>query len=197
MNFVIFDTEYTTWQGAQNRRWQGVGEFKEIISIGALKIQYPEFVVLEEFNVFIKPSVNPVLSEYCKCLTKISQAQVDNGLDFFEGYKRFLKFSEGCLITSYGNDFCILAENLILNHADPLCLYGKDSPSFLNLKHWISQTKKDILSYSSGELWKNISVPPKFNHGVEHNALNDCYSILEILHFLYQQKYQLPFVEDK
>ena len=55
MQFVIFDLEYTTWQGAQDRHWMGDGEYKEIIEIGALKINFPDFTVVDKFNIYIRP----------------------------------------------------------------------------------------------------------------------------------------------
>lgn len=34
-HFVIFDTEYTTWEGAADRDWTGPGEHREVVQIGA------------------------------------------------------------------------------------------------------------------------------------------------------------------
>ena len=36
---VIYDTEYTTWEGAQKRNWSGPGEYREVVNIGAIKIE--------------------------------------------------------------------------------------------------------------------------------------------------------------
>jgi hypothetical protein len=35
---VIYDLEYTTWQGAHERKWSGENEHREIIRIGAISI---------------------------------------------------------------------------------------------------------------------------------------------------------------
>lgn len=193
MQFVIFDLEYTTWQGAQDRHWMGDGEYKEIIEIGALKINFPDFTVVDKFNIYIRPVKNPILSAYCKELTGITQDQIDQGVPFAIGYEKFLKFCTDCLITSYGNDVCILAENLILTNTDPLILYGTNSPSFLNLNFWISQINKNIGKSNSGSLWKYVTTTNHFSHNKEHNAIDDCYSILEVLFYMYKQNIYLPF----
>ena len=33
---VVFDTEFTAWQGSMERGWSGPGEHKEIVQIGAV-----------------------------------------------------------------------------------------------------------------------------------------------------------------
>ena len=197
MNFVIFDLEYTTWDGAQERHWTGENEYKEIIEIGALKVSYPDFEIIDEFNVHIRPLKNPQLSDYCKNLTGITQDIIDQSKSFPEVYKQFLEFCNNCLIMSYGNDMCILAENVLLNKTDPLNLYGKESPSFVNLKFWISQLGKGILNHNSGSLWKNIEHNRKFKHLHEHDALNDCYSILELLIYMHSKNHELPLWRNK
>ena len=119
MDFVIYDTEYTTWEGAMARKWLGDNEYKEVIQIGALKVSFPEFEVKDCLKVYIKPQKNPLLSDYCKKLTGISQEQIDNGVPFKQGLAEFLSFADGCLAGSYGNDGCILSENALLNREDP------------------------------------------------------------------------------
>jgi len=75
MNFIIFDLEATCWMG---RPPHGINE---IIEIGAVKINdYGEVDSL--FNKFVKPSTNPILSDFCKKLTSISQENIDKASIF-------------------------------------------------------------------------------------------------------------------
>ncbi|MBK7008166.1 MAG: exonuclease domain-containing protein [Saprospiraceae bacterium] len=75
MNFIIYDLEATCWRG---RPPHGVNE---VIEIGAYKVnQLGE--VLDVFNKFIKPTVNPILSDFCRQLTSISQSDVDKSKTF-------------------------------------------------------------------------------------------------------------------
>ncbi|MBK9736996.1 MAG: exonuclease domain-containing protein [Saprospiraceae bacterium] len=75
MNYIIFDLEASCWLG---RPPKGLNE---IIEIGAVKINdYNE--VISIFNHFVKPTINPILSEFCKKLTSISQDNVDKSKTF-------------------------------------------------------------------------------------------------------------------
>ena len=60
---VIFDTEYTTWEGAMERNWSGPGEYKEIVEIGAVLVETDNFSEVDTFSAYVKPVKNPKLSE--------------------------------------------------------------------------------------------------------------------------------------
>ena len=36
--FIIFDTEYTSWEGSLKRNWSNKNEYKELVAIGALHV---------------------------------------------------------------------------------------------------------------------------------------------------------------
>lgn len=48
----------------------------EIIEFG-LTLLNPEYKVVGTFNAFVRPTITPILSEFCKELTSITQTQVD------------------------------------------------------------------------------------------------------------------------
>ncbi|KXK38670.1 MAG: exonuclease domain-containing protein [Saprospiraceae bacterium] len=75
MNYIIFDLEATCWLG---RPPHGINE---TIEIGAVKVNdYAE--VESTFIRFIKPTVNPILSDFCRKLTSITQHDVDRASTF-------------------------------------------------------------------------------------------------------------------
>ena len=76
MRYIIVDLEATCWQkgGARDRM--------EIIEIGAVLLATARGPVTDEFARFVRPVVEPVLSDFCKGLTSINQADVD-GADTF------------------------------------------------------------------------------------------------------------------
>ena len=70
MRFIIYDLEETCWLGRQP------GGLNEIIEIGAVMVD-PTGEILDSFSKFVKPTINPRLSGFCKKLTSISQENVD------------------------------------------------------------------------------------------------------------------------
>src|SRR5437868_13268780 len=84
---IIFDLEFTAWEGSLQRHWMAPGEFKELVQIGAVKIDARSFEPLADFEVLAKPRINPVLSPYLEKLTGISNADIAaRGVDFAEAY---------------------------------------------------------------------------------------------------------------
>ena len=49
----------------------------EIIEFGCTLLN-PEYKVVGTFNSFVRPTINPILTEFCKELTTITQEQVDS-----------------------------------------------------------------------------------------------------------------------
>ena len=82
MIFIIFDLEATCWRG------HPPGGANEIIEIGAYKIDR-NGMILDEFNIFIKPTVNPKLSKFCQKLTSIKQNDVDRASHFPTAIEEF------------------------------------------------------------------------------------------------------------
>lgn len=108
MNYIIYDLEATCWRGRPPKG------YNEIIEIGAVKVnRYAQ--VVSEFNKFIKPSVNPILSSFCTYLTSITQDQVDGARHFDRVSQEFQDW-----ITEDGDDYA-------------LCSWGKfDKQFFIN-----------------------------------------------------------------
>lgn len=87
MNYIIVDLEATCWNDDQLReKYQS-----EIIEIGAVKVN-DKLEIVDTFQVFIKPKLNLVLSDFCKELTSITQEEVTNGMSFSEAIIRFLSW---------------------------------------------------------------------------------------------------------
>ena len=77
---------------------QGINE---VIEIGAYKVnEYGEY--LGKFERFVRPTVNPRLSGFCKKLTSITQNDVDNAMDFKSVVEDFKEW-----IGVYTEDYCL------------------------------------------------------------------------------------------
>jgi len=114
---IIYDLEYTTWSGANERHWSGKDEYKEIIRIGAISIDLDSLQEIEALDVFAKPSINPILSDYCVKLTDITDEQIQaEGIELHEAIHKFVDFVEKRNIFCNGNDILEILENLRLNN---------------------------------------------------------------------------------
>ena len=116
MKYIVFDTEFTSWKGSQENNWSKKGEHRELVQIGAYKIHNGE--IIDTLNIFIKPKINPILSKYFTNLTGITNKKIKtSGLNFFVALEKFYKFTNRITdIYSYGNDYGIIEENMILNN---------------------------------------------------------------------------------
>ena len=75
INYIVLDLEATCDDKTQIQN--------EIIEIGAVKLD-ENLKKIAEFQIFIKPNLNPQLTDFCKELTKIEQTDVDGAVGFKE-----------------------------------------------------------------------------------------------------------------
>jgi len=182
-NLIIFDMEWTAWEGSKDRNWSGPGEKREIVQIGAVKLAFDDDLTeIGAFDCYVKPQFNPILSDYFMNLTGISQAKVDSqGIPFEAALKRFHNFIGGDTraICSHGGDEYQLSENCKI--------YGVSSPIEPAIFCDISQPIADYLGverlhFCSGDLPEPFGLE---RPGDAHNALVDCRCIsgaLRVLH---------------
>lgn len=113
--FILFDTEYTTWEGAQDRKWTGRGEEREIVEIGAVRVDGESLAELDTFDALVRPVLNPKLSPFFTELTGITQEMIErDGVTFPEALARFVAWIGTAPAASWGNDPMMLAENCAL-----------------------------------------------------------------------------------
>jgi len=168
---TIFDLEYTAWECSMARRWLTPGEFKEVVQIGAVKLNADSLTPIAEFDVLVKPRINPELSPYFEKLTGITNQQVKaQGVDFADAYARFLDFAGDDPIAAFGHDEWILEENLRL--------YGiagtRPLPLFYDLRGWFAVQGVDPRGLTSCEIAPKLGL---IFEGHAHNALNDARSM--------------------
>lgn len=79
----IVDLEATCWE---DRPHYTVDQM-EIVEIGCV-LTTPDGVVLDEFDTFVRPTREPVLSEFCTRLTSITQSDVDSAPVYAEAMRQ-------------------------------------------------------------------------------------------------------------
>lgn len=179
--FVIVDTEFTAWQGSNKRGWSLDWEHQEIVQIAALKIGYDKqsnsFKQLGEFNQFVRPVINPILSDYFIELTGITQSVVDEyGVGFDDALDLFNHFCEAeqTVLISWGRDDIVLNRNISLNKLSSVLLPTKHC----NLRAALANSGLPIAGVNSGGLAGHFGIELL---GQQHNALHDVKSLFVTL----------------
>ncbi|KND43959.1 3'-5' exonuclease [Streptomyces stelliscabiei] len=183
--FVIFDLEFTTWPGAMEQHWSAPGQLREIVQIGALRLN-EEYSVVERYDALVRPVVNPVLSPFLTALTGIEQGAVDrDGLAPARALSDFLAFCRGQSVLSYGNDMLVLGENIGWARARGEEIeHNALTPGFVNIRPWLNAAAPATAGVNSGRLWQALGLPRPATPGDEHSALFDCHSIATALRHL-------------
>ena len=117
---VVFDLEYTSWEGAMDRGWSGPGEHREVIQIGAVRLAGPDLAELDALDLLVKPRINPVLSDFIVDFTGITNAALAAaGLGLAAALDRFAAFAgPAAPLLSNGDDGDVIAESCGLQHLD-------------------------------------------------------------------------------
>ncbi len=70
----------------------------ETIEIGLVVMDLETLEIVDEFQRFVRPQINPVLTDFCKQLTSIQQADVDSARTYVEVGQEL-----GAFVTRYPN----------------------------------------------------------------------------------------------
>ncbi len=121
---VVYDLEYTAWEGSRAAGWSRPGEYREIIQIGAVRLNpAADFAAADSLDLVVRPRRNPVLSDYVTRLTGLTQQRIDaEGIDVAAALARLAGFGgTAARFVSNGRDAEVVAENCRLaGIADPL-----------------------------------------------------------------------------
>ena len=167
---TVFDLEFTAWECSMAGNWLKPGEFKEVVQIGAVKLD-AAFQIIDELDILVRPRINTILSPYLENLTGIGNTMLMmKGVDFEIAYRRFVNFAGEGPIAAFGHDEWVLEENIRL--------YGLSDmpslPAFQDLRGWFADRKLDPRGLHSCDIAAKAGA--SFS-GRAHNALDDARSI--------------------
>ena len=184
--FIIFDTEYTAWEGSQQRKWSLPNEHMELVQIGALKVKKnnKKIEIIDYIKITIKPRINNILSDYFIKLTGITNEEVENdGIDFIDGIKKFIDFCDCMNMYSYGDDYEIFEVNMNLyNLSSNFFLWKYKNKSF-DIRDFFEKHNIDTNKYSSGGVYKSLDL--KVENESIHDPLFDCMSMFITIKKIY------------
>ncbi|MCX7749899.1 MAG: exonuclease domain-containing protein [Clostridia bacterium] len=178
MDYIIFDLEATCWEN-------GKGKVSEIIEIGAVKLN-EKLESLGTFSTFVRPVINPILSEFCTKLTTITQQDVD-GADTFElAMKTFESWiglqGEKVLLCSWGfyDKKQILAECEVKSYSGRI---GWMLDSHISIKHQFAKAR-EISPCGMRYALEILGLPLE---GTHHRGIDDAKNIAKIFKTVFHE----------
>jgi len=171
MDYIIVDLEATCWDNDFNI------DQMEIIEIGAVRLRQESeaFNILDEYSTFVRPVVQPVLSEYCKELTSIQQSYVDSADSFDVVFPRFLYWigSEPYGLCSWGTYDLKQFEIDCMRHNAP---FPEEFRNHFNLKALFAKQRK----IKRCGMKRALQILEISHEGIHHKALSDARNIAKI-----------------
>ncbi len=167
---IVFDLEFTAWEGSMEHHWLRPGEFKEVVQIGAVKLDADSLAEVARFDALVRPRINPLISPYLERLTGIANDDIRReGRDFADVFGDFLAFGGGAIWSAFGRDDLVLEENCRLYGLTP-----PPAPDFRDTRPWFIVNGFDTRGLHSCDIGPKLGVP--FD-GHKHNALADARSV--------------------
>jgi len=186
---VLLDMEWTAWPGSQTTAWTRAGEWREVVQIGALRLDAASLEELDAFEALVRPARNPVLSEYFTALTGIGQARLDaEGAPFADAFARLRRFRGDAPMYAYGQDGHVVLENLSIAGIGRPDDWGPCP----DISRWFRAVAPGTATTVSSELARAVAGLPVRD---AHTGLGDCRSIAAALRRLLADGAPNPFLE--
>lgn len=168
---IICDLEATCWEDQPYR------DEMEIIEIGAVRVQ--NGVVTDEFQRFIRPSLHPNLTDFCKKLTSIRQEEVDAAPLFPEVYQQFKDWI-GPASFVFGSWGKYDLRQLQLDVARLDLTWFQPLERHLNLKHLFAQWR-NVKPCGMERALQLAKLPLE---GTHHRGIDDARNIARLTHLM-------------
>ncbi len=179
-HIILWDTEYTSWEGAQARDWGGPHEYRELVQIGAVRFNTKTLTEGDYLLLFIKPEKNPMLSEYFIKLTGVTQEDVDTrGVSFAEASAQFQSWISDTPCYAYGHDKHVLDLNYELH--DVPNPYPEMPQQFFDVREVFKTAGINTANFMSSTITEAFGVESPYRG---HDAVGDARTIGEGLELL-------------
>ena len=169
---AVLDFEATCWK---NRNEHEIIEFPTVI------IDIENKMIIDRFQVFVKPVKEPILSPFCTELTGIQQSWVDQGATLQDALEQHAKF-----MSKYENSIIVTCGDWDLNVMLPKDLACKNiSPGNASFyKTWINIKKVFAERYSLRRRQMGmvgmLHILKMEVEGRHHSGIDDCTNIARI-----------------
>lgn len=156
----------------------------EIIEIGAVMVEAKNLEIISEFQTFIKPVKNPLLTDFCKELTSITQKQVDDAPKYVEAIEKFKKW-----LYQY-NDFVFGSwGDYDRQQIEQDCQFHQVAypiaSEHINLKRLFSSQQNLNRRYGMAQALNLVGIELQ---GTHHRGIDDARNIAQLLPYILGQK---------
>lgn len=173
-HILVVDLEATCCDSKSIPRHQ-----METIEIGAVMVDTATLNIVDEFQTFIKPQRHPVLTEFCRQLTSITQSQVDTAPTFPEAIKLWqpwLSQFDKTIFGSWGDYDRKQFQQDSKHHR--IDLPYPVSSNHINLKELFSTTQGLNKRYGMAQALNLVNIELA---GTHHRGIDDARNISKLL----------------
>lgn len=178
--YIIIDYEATCSDANEFPRSE-----MEIIEWGVVAVDDKKLLPIDEFQSFVRPVRNPLLTDFCLRLTSIKQAEVDTApyfVDALANFKEWLVQFDNPVFCSWGN----FDKNQLIKD----CSYHGEEYPFrsdyhINLKKRFS-TKSSVTT-KLVSMAKALRVAGIEQTGVHHRGIDDARNIAKLMPLMFKQ----------
>lgn len=180
---ILFDLEATCSDDEVIPRDQ-----METIEIGAVAVNFLSLDIIDEFDMFIKPVRNTILTKFCTNLTSITQEDVDGAPEFPLVFNKFVNWTES--YESNGRVLYCSWGNYDIKQLQRDCTYHKVEYNHfinhLNIMQEFSRVQGRKKRYGMKRALNIIGQPL---YGVHHRGIDDSKNMIKLLPYILGRKY--------
>ncbi|KAI9203280.1 exonuclease III protein [Polychytrium aggregatum] len=153
----------------------------EIIEFPMIVIDTQQRAATHEFQVYVKPTLHPILDDFCTELTGITQDQVDAGVSFVEALELAHDFVQP-FVKQRNRSAILTCGDWDLKTMLPLQAEREAVPVVSPFDKWINIKKDFELVYKT----RKAGMVPMLNHlgltleGRHHSGIDDCRNIARV-----------------
>jgi len=172
--------EATCWDKSKSNN-----RTNEIIEIGAVKLD-ENINQIDTFQVFVRPSKNPILSEFCSALTSIQQSDVDGAPYFSEAIYNFENWittdNTNCILISWG----YYDKNQLLSECEVKNYHG-NIINLLNNHHSLKHDFAKMRGIKACGMKKALEMLGIAHDGTHHRGIDDALNISKIFKMVFNE----------
>jgi len=173
--FVVFDMEWTAWEGCLERSWNGQGEYPEIFNIGAILIQGHELLIAKSNSDIVNLEIVKKLPPFTEKLTGYTQTDIDKeGIPLQDALDNLVQMGPELMYYFWGSDHYLADLDVLKRNLDrkriswPFFLGQVRDIRPLFISHGVPAHK-----YSSSTIPEYFGLPKrKQSHRGEDDALS-------------------------